>query len=108
MAIILGMSDSKETHQLLEAGYEVAPASVITALLASGEAVMAVWVDCDISDLLSPPLCKFCGRLMETHSDMDTIRIWTGRSIGTSPDVVHICPNCGACVQVITHPPREE
>ena len=97
MAIIVGLTDSEEVRVLQEAGYDFATLETIQSLFTLGSSVVAIWVDCDITDLLSPPLCKFCGRLMETHSETC--------QVGTR--VIHTCPNCEAWIAIRAYPPKE-
>lgn len=85
MAFVMGRVTAEELEAVLGADYSV----TVQDKFSWAE----VWLECSVIDLLSPPLCKFCGRLMRTHSS----------SLGT----VYTC-ECGARVEIRTHPPRGE
>lgn len=64
MAIIIGVVSIKEHRKIVEAGYDLASFDDVKDTLLHdyseegevGDHGVAVWVDCDVTDLLSPNL----------------------------------------------------
>lgn len=87
MADIRGLLTEEQVDQLMDAGYEVNEIGPGNADLLG----ISVFVDADVNDLLSPPLCGNCGTLM----DWDYFPDQEG---GTT---LYVCPNCGEQVRVV-------
>jgi len=87
MAKINGMITAAQLADLEQAGYDVMS---VARVLDSVEALFTatVFVECDINDLLTPPLCSNCGTLMDRESERGgdfAVSTWT-------------CPDCGRIV----------
>jgi len=86
MADIQGIVDDEQLKAMMDAGYlveEVGDQPDDKRLHR-----VSVWVECDINDLLTPPLCKVCGTLM----DHECFPIAT---------MLYTCPDCGEQVRII-------
>ncbi len=72
MADIQGLVDEEQLNAMMDAGYLVE--EVGDQPDNKGLHRVSVWVECDITDLLTPPLCRSCKALMEHdyHPDQGT------------------------------------
>jgi predicted RNA-binding Zn-ribbon protein involved in translation (DUF1610 family) len=85
MTYIRGLLTDKQTDDLVGAGYEL----MVVGPSPGGLLDVLVFVDVDVNDLLSPPLCGNCGALM----DYD---YFPGQEDGVT---LYVCPNCGEQVR---------
>lgn len=81
MADIQGLLNEEQIDQLMDAGYLVEEMAGGTDELH----YISVFVNCDINDLLSPPLCPECSMLMDYEFEPDQAGYMAQYS----------CSNCG-------------
>jgi len=99
---LIGHGTEEEQQRLKEAGYDLIqpPDGRFTITAPEGEGVLiAVFLDGDVTDLLIPPLCPYCGHFMgdpEMYYE------------GGAHVLLYRCESCGAEERHVRYPPNEE
>jgi len=86
MADIEGIVTTEQLDSLMDAGYHVTAQPDENGLHR-----VSVFVNADVNELLSPPLCANCGALMHHNYFPD-------QEGGTS---LYVCPDCGEQVRIV-------
>lgn len=106
MAWVIGLMEIPEKRRVRSTGYEVRNCWIRFRDDEGGFSetadLVAMYVDCDVLDLLSPPFCQMCGQYME---ELD---VWTDQDGQTYR---YTCSHCGEVVVQTRHKgelPEEE
>ncbi len=96
---LIGYGTEEERRRLKEAGYDLLDLPVGQFTIPApegGDVSIAVFVNGNVTDLLTPPFCPYCGHFMgdpESYYEDDA-------------HVLHYrCGNCGAEERQVRHPP---